>query len=129
VAAFVYIACAALRLARFNVNTSVVDKRYFQGLPSPAAAALVMGYIWIMTELQWMDGTITWITFAVCLFSGLTMVTNLPYYSFKDIQMKKSVPFAAFVRIVRELWPKRLCGVRLPQSHRGANQRDQHIHR
>jgi CDP-diacylglycerol--serine O-phosphatidyltransferase len=99
VAAFVYISCAALRLARFNVNTSVVDRRYFQGLPSPAAAALVMGYIWIMTELQWMDGTITWIMFAVCLFSGLTMVTNLPYYSFKDIQMKKSVPFAAIVLI------------------------------
>jgi CDP-diacylglycerol--serine O-phosphatidyltransferase len=99
VAAFVYCACAALRLARFNVNTSVVDKRYFQGLPSPAAAALVMGYIWIMTELQWMDSTITWIMFAVCLFSGLTMVTNLPYYSFKDIQMKKSVPFAAIVLI------------------------------
>ena len=51
IAAFVYCACAALRLARFNVNTSVVDKRYFQGLPSPAAAALVAGFIWLMTEL------------------------------------------------------------------------------
>lgn len=50
-AAFVYCACAALRLARFNVNTGVVDKRYFQGLPSPAAAALVAGFIWLMTEL------------------------------------------------------------------------------
>ena len=50
-AAFVYCACAALRLARFNVNTSVVDKRYFQGLPSPAAAALVAGFIWLMTDL------------------------------------------------------------------------------
>jgi CDP-diacylglycerol--serine O-phosphatidyltransferase len=51
IAAFVYCACAALRLARFNVNTAVVDKRYFQGLPSPAAAALVAGFIWLMTEL------------------------------------------------------------------------------
>src|SRR3954463_5419132 len=51
VAAFVYCACAMLRLARFNVNTTVVDKRYFQGLPSPAAAALVAGFIWLMTDL------------------------------------------------------------------------------
>jgi CDP-diacylglycerol--serine O-phosphatidyltransferase len=50
IAAFVYCACAALRLARFNVNTAVVDKRYFQGLPSPAAAALVAGFIWLLTE-------------------------------------------------------------------------------
>jgi len=50
IAAFVYCACAALRLARFNVNTAVVDKRYFQGLPSPAAAALVMGFVWIMFD-------------------------------------------------------------------------------
>jgi CDP-diacylglycerol--serine O-phosphatidyltransferase len=51
IAAFVYCACAALRLARFNVNTAVVDKRYFQGLPSPAAAALVAGFIWVATDL------------------------------------------------------------------------------
>ena len=50
IAAFVYCACAALRLARFNVNTGVVDKRFFQGLPSPAAAALVMGFVWLMNE-------------------------------------------------------------------------------
>jgi CDP-diacylglycerol--serine O-phosphatidyltransferase len=52
IAAFVYCACAALRLARFNVNTGVVDKRYFQGLPSPAAAALVTGFIWLMTTTR-----------------------------------------------------------------------------
>jgi len=107
IAAFVYCACAALRLARFNVNTSVVDKRYFQGLPSPAAAALVAGFIWLMTELgvqpgedgwlSWMQ--ITWIMFAFTLYAGLTMVTNVPFYSFKDIQMKKSVPFAVIVLI------------------------------
>src|SRR3989344_5173078 len=51
IAAFVYCACAALRLARFNVNTGVVDKRYFQGLPSPAAAALVAGFIWLLIAL------------------------------------------------------------------------------
>ena len=107
IAAFVYCACAALRLARFNVNTGVVDKRWFQGLPSPAAAALVAGFIWLMTEwgkrggevlyLSWTQ--ITWITFAFTLYAGLSMVTNAPFYSFKDIQMKKSVPFAAIVLI------------------------------
>ena len=104
-AAFVYCACAALRLARFNVNTGVVDKRYFQGLPSPAAAALVAGFIWLMTDLGF-EGTdklwglsIPWITFFVALYSGLTMVTNVPFYSFKDISMKKSVPFAVMVLI------------------------------
>src|SRR5215207_2134412 len=79
IAAFVYCACAALRLARFNVNTGVVDKRWFQGLPSPAAAALVAGFIWLMTEwgkrggevlyLSWQQ--ITWITFGFTLYAGL----------------------------------------------------------
>ncbi len=99
IAAFVYCACAALRLARFNVNTSVVDKRYFQGLPSPAAAALVAGFIWLMTEADARTPAAAWPTFALCLFAGLTMVTNVPYYSFKDIKLKKSVPFAAIVLI------------------------------
>lgn len=107
IAAFVYCACGALRLARFNVNTGTVDKRWFQGLPSPAAAALVAGFIWLMTEwgkrggevlyLSWTQ--ITWVTFAFTLYAGLSMVTNAPFYSFKDIQMKKSVPFAVIVLI------------------------------
>lgn len=99
VAAFVYCACAALRLARFNVNTTVVDKRYFQGLPSPAAAALVTGFIWIMTELEIAGPTVAWPMFVLALYAGLTMVSNVPFYSFKDIQMKKSVPFAVIVLI------------------------------
>ena len=99
IAAFVYCACAALRLARFNVNTAVVDKRYFQGLPSPAAAALVAGFLWLMTETEVAAEAMAWPMFALCLFSGLTMVTNVPFYSFKDVQMKKSVPFAAIVLI------------------------------
>ena len=107
IAAFVYCACAALRLARFNVNTGVVDKRYFQGLPSPAAAALVAGFIWLMTELgvergqdNWLTwAQVTWTMFAFTLYAGLTMVTNVPFYSFKDVQMKKSVPFVVIVLI------------------------------
>jgi CDP-diacylglycerol--serine O-phosphatidyltransferase len=105
IAAFVYCACAALRLARFNVNTAVVDKRYFQGLPSPAAAALIAGFIWLMTE-SGIKGTevlwgvaIPWVMFALALYAGLTMVTNVPFYSFKDLQMKRSVPFVVIVLI------------------------------
>ena len=98
-AAFVYCACAMLRLARFNVNTAVVDKRFFQGLPSPAAAALVMGFLWLMTDLGVDGPDVAWVTFSVCLFAGLTMVTNVPFYSFKDISMKRSVPFAVIVAI------------------------------
>ena len=119
IAAFVYCACAALRLARFNVNTAVVDKRYFQGLPSPAAAALVAGFIWLTSamlvshrEVPIFRAVISllssdpigradlgWITFAVTLLAGLTMVTNLPYYSFKDFGGRRSVPFVVLVLI------------------------------
>jgi len=97
IAAFVYCACAALRLARFNVNTAVVDKRYFQGLPSPAAAALVTGFIWIMTEAEVTGPSQAWPMFAIALYAGLTMVTNVPFYSGKDVHFKKSVPFAVVV--------------------------------
>jgi CDP-diacylglycerol---serine O-phosphatidyltransferase len=99
IAAFVYCACAALRLARFNVNTAVVDKRYFQGLPSPAAAALMAGFIGLMTDLGVKPYDVPWFMFAVALYAGLTMVTNVPFYSFKDVQMKKSVPFVVIVLI------------------------------
>ena len=99
IAAFVYCACAALRLARFNVNTQVVDKRYFQGLPSPAAAALVAGFIWLMTELDIGGPSVPWYMFGIALYAGLTMVTNVPFYSFKDISMKRSVPFVVIVLI------------------------------
>ncbi|WP_374407322.1 CDP-diacylglycerol--serine O-phosphatidyltransferase [Hydrogenophaga sp.] len=99
IAAFVYCACAALRLARFNVNTGVVDKRYFQGLPSPAAAALVSGFIWLANELELPKGDLVWPMFAITLYAGLTMVTNVPFYSFKDLSLKKSVPFAAIVLV------------------------------
>lgn len=99
IAAFVYCACAALRLARFNVNTTVVDKRYFQGLPSPAAAALVAGFIWLTTETGIKPEDVQWVMFAITLYAGLTMVTNVPFYSFKDLSLKRSVPFAALVLV------------------------------
>lgn len=101
IAAFLYCACAALRLARFNtkLDDAHQDKRYFQGLPSPAAAALVAGFIWLMTDLDITAASAKWTMFACTLLSGLTMVTNVPYYSFKDINFKKSVPFIVVVGI------------------------------
>ena len=99
IAAFVYCACAALRLARFNVNTSVVDKRYFQGLPSPAAAALVAGFIWLATDAGIEGRDLVWPMFVLTLYAGLTMVTNAPFYSFKDLSLRRSVPFAAIVLV------------------------------
>ena len=93
IAAFVYCAGAALRLARFNTNIEVVDKRFFQGMPSPAAAAMVAGFVLLMNDLEISGFRMPWISFAIALFAGLTMVTNVPYYSFKDVNFRKSVPF------------------------------------
>ncbi len=99
-AAFVYCAGAALRLARFNTNIGVVDKRFFQGLPSPAAAALVTGFIWLMDDLRIAGADFSWLAWIITVYAGLTMVTNVPFYSFKDINFKKSVPFIAIFLIV-----------------------------
>ena len=99
-AAFVYCAGAALRLARFNTNIGAVDKRYFQGLPSPAAAALVAGFIWLMDDLRFRGTDLSWFAWAITLYAGLTMVTNVPFYSFKDINYRKSVPFIAVFVVV-----------------------------
>jgi len=104
VAAFVYCAGAALRLARFNTNIDVVDKRWFQGLPSPMGAALVAGLVWIMNDLGFGGETwLAWLSWGVTMFAGITMVTNVPFYSFKDINLKKSVPFWAVLAIVGAL--------------------------
>jgi CDP-diacylglycerol--serine O-phosphatidyltransferase len=93
IAAFVYCAGGALRLARFNTNIEVVDKRFFQGLPSPAAAAIVAGFILLMDDLRVSGVELAWVSWGIALFAGLTMVTNVPFYSFKDVNFRKSVPF------------------------------------
>ena len=102
-AAFVYCAAAALRLARFNVNIGVVDKRFFQGLPSPAAAALVMGLIYVMDDAGFKGAAkidwLAWTAFGVTLYAGLSMVTNAPFYSFKVVGGRRTVPFAVIVAI------------------------------
>jgi CDP-diacylglycerol--serine O-phosphatidyltransferase len=103
VAAFVYCACAALRLARFNTNIGVVDKRYFQGLPSPAAAGLLAGFVWTMETFKLEPQRIyemRWIAWGLAVFAGLTMVSNVRFYSGKDINLRRSVPFGVVVAIV-----------------------------
>ena len=98
-AAFVYLAGAALRLARFNTNIGVVDKRFFQGLPSPAAAALVAGLVWLVTDwtpqgLVNLDPvTLGWVVWVLMVYAGVTMVSNVPFYSFKVLNLRRSVPF------------------------------------
>ena len=100
IAAFVYCAGAALRLARFNTNIGIVDKRYFQGLPSPAAAALVAGFVWIINDLNIPGEEVRWYAFALTLFAGITMVSTLRYWSGKDINLRRSVPFMVLPAIV-----------------------------
>jgi len=102
IAAFVYCAGAALRLARFNIMIDVVDKRFFQGLPSPAAAALVAGFVWLVhdNKIRVDAYGLPWIAAFLALYCGLTMVSNAPFYSFKDVNFRKSVPFWAILLIV-----------------------------
>lgn len=100
IAAFVYCAGAALRLARFNTTLEVVDKRYFQGLPSPAAAALVAGLVWVFLDLGFRGEEVRWLAFVITLFAGITMVSNFRFYSFKDINLRRSVPFMVVIAFV-----------------------------
>jgi len=93
IAAFVYCVGTALRLARFNTTLDIADKRYFQGLPSPAAAALIAGFVWIMQDMDIAGETVSLIAAALAIFAGASMVSNLPYYSFKNVNLRRSVPF------------------------------------
>jgi CDP-diacylglycerol--serine O-phosphatidyltransferase len=99
IAAFVYVAGAALRLARFNTMLEVTDKRWFTGMPSPAAAALVAGFVWIVDDYGLAPAEVRWWAWAITLFAGLTMVSNVRYYSFKTVNLKKSVPFVMIFAI------------------------------
>ncbi|MFN7834504.1 MAG: CDP-diacylglycerol--serine O-phosphatidyltransferase [Burkholderiaceae bacterium] len=99
VAAFIYVAGAALRLARFNTNIGVVAKGWFQGLPSPAAAALVAGFVWVADDLRLDAASLNVVGWIFAVYAGCTMVSNAPFYSFKNIDFKRSVPFVALLAI------------------------------
>lgn len=99
---FVYVACAALRLARFNTQASHSDKSYFQGLASPAAAAIVAGLIWngeVFQEYFSMP-VLQILALVVTLFAGLLMVSNVRYHSFKGINWRSKVPFVTILMLV-----------------------------
>ncbi|QDQ26592.1 CDP-diacylglycerol--serine O-phosphatidyltransferase [Chitinimonas arctica] len=100
IVAFIYCAGAALRLARFNTQLEVGDKRFFQGMPSPTAAAFVAGFVWVSLEMQWSGELLRWVALAVTLFAGLTMVSNVRYYSFKEVNVRKTVPFFVLLPIL-----------------------------
>jgi len=99
-AAFVYVACAALRLARFNVQQGTADKRFFIGLASPAAAGVVVFMVWTFHEYQLESNAfIAAITALVTFIAGILMVVNIPYYSFKDLDRNR-VPFVVMLAVI-----------------------------
>lgn len=99
-AAFVYTAGAALRLARFNTQAGIVCKRYFQGLASPAAAACVAGMVWVGTDFGWQGSNVAIFSFVLTILSGMLMVSNIRYRSFKDLDLKGRVPFVEVLLMV-----------------------------
>lgn len=99
-AAFIYVACAALRLARFNVQIEEVDKRYFIGLPSPASAGIVVGMIWMLHDLDVSGKAIQIPALIMIIGAGLLMVSPIKYNSFKDFDLKSKVPHLAILGVV-----------------------------
>lgn len=103
VAAFVYVAGAALRLARFNTQLAVADKNYFTGLASPAAAAIVAGTVWAFAESGASGEDVAWLMAIIVPGAGLLMVSNFRYHSFKGIDLRGKVPFVVLLAIVMAL--------------------------
>ena len=102
--AFVYVACAALRLARFNTQIDTADNNFFSGLASPAAAAVVAGIVWVCQDEGWVGSNLP-VELAVvagCLtgLMGFLMILNVPYHSFKGLDLKGRVPFVVMILVV-----------------------------
>ncbi|HEC17456.1 MAG TPA: CDP-diacylglycerol--serine O-phosphatidyltransferase [Sedimenticola sp.] len=99
-AAFVYTAGTALRLARFNTQVGTADKRYFQGLASPAAAAIMAGAVWVGVVQEVAGSDVPWLAGTITLATGLLMVSNIRYHSFKEIDFRGKVPFIVLVAVM-----------------------------
>ena len=101
-AAFIFCAGAALRLARFNTNIGSVDKRFFQGLPSPAAASLIAGFVWLAVDnkLPVQELALPWVTFGLTIYAGVTMVSNVLFYSGKALDVRYRAPFGVMILII-----------------------------
>jgi CDP-diacylglycerol--serine O-phosphatidyltransferase len=103
-AAFIYVACAALRLARFNTQIDTADKNYFTGLASPAAACVIVSTVWVCHDLGWVGENLPYeVSVLVALLTatlGFLMIANFPYYSFKGIDFRGRVPFVVMIAVV-----------------------------
>lgn len=99
-AAFIYTASGALRLARFNIQVGKVDKRYFRGLPSPSAAGIMGSFIWLGSQSDFTGQQLRYAVAVLMITMGVLMVSNIRYYSFKTIDLKGKVPFIAGLIIV-----------------------------
>jgi len=98
--AFIFTVGAALRLARFNTQVGIADKRYFQGLPSPAAAALLAGFVWMIETNNIHTGLESLMVLVLTVVSGLMMVSNIRFSSFKELNLKDKVPFVTLLLVV-----------------------------
>lgn len=99
-AAFIFTAAAALRLARFNASLSTADKRYFQGLPSPSAAAVLAGSVWVAVDNGLSGPDLAWAAGVLTVLTGLLMVSNIRFHSFKQLDFHGKVPFIVLVAIM-----------------------------
>jgi CDP-diacylglycerol--serine O-phosphatidyltransferase len=99
-AAFIYTASGALRLARFNTQIGIADKKYFQGLPSPSAAAIMAGGVWLGVDYGISGQSLGWVAAVLTTLVGLLMVSNFRYHSFKEIDFSGKVPFIVLVVVV-----------------------------
>lgn len=99
-AAFFYAAATALRLARFNTQVGTADKRYFQGLPCPMAAAVMAGLLWFATDYGIPGEDLTWICFIITMATGVLMVSNVRFHSFKEVDLRGRVPFVALLVVL-----------------------------
>lgn len=100
VIAFVYTACCGLRLARFNVAVGTADKRFFQGLACPSAAAVLASFVWVMTGMGVQGADVVIPVGVMTLFCGIAMVSTFTYYSFKDLGTNRKVPFAMLLGLL-----------------------------
>ncbi len=103
-AAFIYVACAALRLARFNTQIDTADKNYFTGLASPAAAAILASTVWVCHDVGWVGNELplelSVLVGVLTATVGFLMIANFPYYSFKGIDFRGRVPFVVMIAVV-----------------------------
>jgi len=102
--AFIYVACAALRLARFNTQIDTADKQYFTGLASPAAASVIAGAVWVCQDAGWVGDALPYelavIVGLLTALVGFLMIANFPYHSFKGVDFRSRVPFVVMIAIV-----------------------------